>query len=124
VSVAFLGELRALGPPVFAVHGNVDETALRALLPVERVVEVGRVRIGMVHIGGPRAGRTERLLARFPDCQAVVYGHTHAAEVVRRGDRWIVNPGSPTERRRAPTRAMAVIDVEGVELRPRLLELT
>ena len=124
MSVAFLDELRRLGPPVFGVHGNVDEPALRELLPVDRVVEVGPVRIGMVHVGGPTAGRTERLLARFPHCHAVVYGHTHIPDVVRHGDRWIVNPGSPTERRRAPARAMAVIEVEGVELRPRLIDLT
>ena len=123
MSGAFLDELCGLGPPVFGVLGNVDEPALRLLLPVERVVELGGARIGMVHVGGARAGRPERLVARFPDCHAVVYGHTHIPEVVRHGDRWIVNPGSPTERRRAPTRAMAVIEVEAVELRPRLIDL-
>jgi len=124
VSVAFLDELRGLGPPVFGVHGNVDEPALRALLPLERIVEVGGVRIGMVHVGGARAGRPEWLASRFPDCHAVVYGHTHIPEVVRHGDRWILNPGSPTERRRAPARAMGVIEVQGTELRPRLIDLT
>ena len=112
VAESFLEELRAYGPPVEAVHGNMDEPALRASLPQERVVEVGGVRIGMVHIPGPRAGREERLVARFPGCAAIVYGHTHLPEVTREGDVWILNPGSPTERRKGPHRAMLELDID------------
>ena len=120
---AFLGELLALGPPLEAVHGNVDEPAVRALLPKERVVEAGEVRVGMVHIPGPRAGREERLLARFPGCAAIVYGHTHVPQVERRGGVWILNPGSPTERRSSPERTMLELTVEGANLAPRLVSL-
>jgi putative phosphoesterase len=100
-SVAFLEELRGLGPPVLAVYGNADEPALQALLPAQRVVDVEGARIGMTHVPGPAAGREARLAARFPGCDAVVYGHTHVAQVERVGEAWILNPGSPTERRRA-----------------------
>ena len=100
-SLAFLEELRALGPPVMAVYGNADEPALKALLPAQRVVDLEGVRIGMTHVPGPAAGREARLVARFPGCDAVVFGHTHVAQVERVGDVWILNPGSPTERRRA-----------------------
>ena len=119
----FLNELLALGPPLEAVHGNVDEPAVRALLPKERVVEAGEVRVGMVHIPGPRAGREERLLARFPGCAAIVYGHTHVPQVERRGGVWILNPGSPTERRSSPERTMLELTVEGANLAPRLVSL-
>ena len=61
LSVSFLEQLRSLGPPVHAVQGNADEPALRELLPREAVVPVGQVQIGMVHNGGPAAGRAERL---------------------------------------------------------------
>src|SRR5207253_8191949 len=57
VSSAFLEELRALGPPVEGVYGNMDEPALKETLPRERVVEVDGPRIGMVHIAGPRVWR-------------------------------------------------------------------
>src|ERR687887_2660279 len=77
VTASFLAELEALGPPVAAVHGNVDEPALRERLPAERVVEAAEVRIGLVHVPGQSMGREERLAARFSGCQAVVYGHTH-----------------------------------------------
>lgn len=122
-TAAALFELEALGPPVLAVVGNVDEAALQAGLPVERVVEVDGARIGMVHVPGPAAGRAERLVGRFPDCDAVVYGHTHLPEVTRHGAVWILNPGSPTERRRAPFPSMLVIDVARGHLTPQLISL-
>jgi putative phosphoesterase len=123
VAVSFLEELRSLGPPVEAVYGNVDEPALRELLPKERVVEAGDTRIGMVHIPGPRAGREERLRARFPGCDAVVYGHTHLPQVERLDGVWILNPGSPTERRKAPVRSMLELEVSAGAVVPALVDL-
>jgi len=121
-ALAFLEELRALGPPVEAVHGNMDDAELRAFLPKEHVVEAGGARIGMVHIPGPLAGREARLVARFPACDAVVYGHTHVPQVELHAGVWILNPGSPTERRRSPTRSMLELEVGGGELVPNLVQ--
>jgi uncharacterized protein len=123
VSVGFLTELENLGPPVEAVHGNVDEPALREVLPAERVVEAEEARIGLVHEPGPAAGREERLVERFPGCDAVVYGHTHLPQLEHHRGVWILNPGSPTERRRAPARSMLELVVAGREIRPELVLL-
>ena len=123
VAASFLEELAGLGPPVAAVHGNVDEPALRSLLPKERVVEAGEARIGMTHVPGPREGREARLAARFPGCHAVVYGHTHLPQVERVGRVWILNPGSPTERRKAPSRTMLELAVTGTQVVPQLVDL-
>jgi putative phosphoesterase len=120
---AFLEELLALGPPVQAVYGNMDEPALKASFPKERVVEAGGARIGMVHIPGPRAGREARLLARFPGCDAIVYGHTHVPQVEQHEGMWILNPGSPTERRSSPERTMLELEVAGRDVAPRLISL-
>jgi putative phosphoesterase len=122
VAASVFGEL-ALFARVEAVRGNMDDLALKAALPEERVVEVEGVRIGMVHIPGPRAGKEERLAGRFRGCDAVVYGHTHVPEVSRHENLWLLNPGSPTERRRAPSRAMLVLDVNAGRISPRLLRL-
>ena len=103
-------ELRKIAP-VDGVVGNMDEPELRSILPPKLVVEHEGVRIGMVHNGGPRAGRAERLVERFPGCDAIVYGHTHVPEALRLGAVWILNPGSPTERRSAPHHAMIVLEV-------------
>lgn len=124
VSASVFEELEALGPPVHAVHGNMDDAALCELLPETRVVDVGGLHIGMTHDPGPRAGREERLLARFPGCAAVVYGHTHEPQAARAGEAWILNPGSPTERRRAPSHTMLMLEVRGSRIEPELIRLS
>ena len=123
VAPPFFEELLAVGPPVEAVHGNVDVPALREALPAELVVEVAGARIGVVHDAGARAGREERLVRRFPGCDAVVYGHTHMPQLVRHGSVWILNPGSPTDRRRAPQPTMIVVRVSETGLEPELVPL-
>jgi putative phosphoesterase len=102
----------------------MDDASLRESLPRELVVEVGGARIGMVHVPGPRIGREERLSARFPGCDAVVYGHTHVPQVERHGHVWILNPGSPTERRSAPVHSMLELEIEAGEIRPHLVTLS
>jgi uncharacterized protein len=120
---SFLDELLALGPPVAAVHGNMDEPELQVKLPGERIVEAGEVRIGMLHDPGPPEGRAARLAARFAGCDAVVFGHTHEPRAERHAGVWLLNPGSPTERRRSPHRAMLEVVVESRNIRPELVEL-
>lgn len=122
-AVSFLEELLALGPPVHAIHGNADEPAVRERLPAELTIELAGVRISLVHIPGPRAGREERLRRRFPAADAVVYGHTHVPQIERVDGTWILNPGSPTERRRSPSRAMLCLELDRGRLRPLLFLL-
>jgi putative phosphoesterase len=124
VSASFLADLRRLGPPVEGVYGNMDDAAVRAALPEKHVVEFGGARIGMVHVPGPAAGRAPRLRRTFPNCDAIVYGHTHVPEVTLDGSVWLLNPGSPTERRRAPARAMLLLEIEAGEIQPQLLDLS
>ena len=123
VSAAFLEELRAIGPPVEAVHGNMDEPALKKALPKQQVIDVGGIQIGMVHDAGPRLRREARLAARFEDCEAVVYGHTHVPQVERFQHLWVLNPGSPTDRRKQPVHSMLVLRVRGSRLTPELVTL-
>jgi putative phosphoesterase len=111
--VAVLELLRSLGPPVHAIHGNVDSAPLRARLPGRLELEFGGARIGMRHVPGPASGRLARLRADFPGCDAVVFGHTHMPEHGERDGFQIFNPGSPTERRRAPVHTMGIADVGG-----------
>lgn len=106
--VPVLELLRALGPPVHAIHGNVDTAAIRALLPPRAERQFEGVRLGMIHAPGASAGRLARLRAVFPDCQAVIFGHTHMPEHAEQDGFQIFNPGSPTERRRAPVHTMGI----------------
>lgn len=123
VAASVLDDLRELAP-VEAVAGNMDEPELLAELPERRVVEVGGARIGMVHVPGPAVGRSGRLAAAFPGCDAVVYAHTHIPEVSRVGDLWILNPGSPTERRGAPAHSLLVLEIDSGAIRPELVTLS
>ena len=109
--------------PVEAVFGNMDDAELSEALDKERVVEAGGARIGLVHDAGPARGRETRLVARFPDCSAVLYGHTHVPQVSEHEGVLILNPGSPTERRRAPAHTMLELEIEDGAIRPRLITL-
>ena len=104
-----LTELEGLGPPMLAVHGNVDTVELRERLPATRAVEIDGVRLGMIHDAGPAQGRLERLRRRFPDAHAVVFGHSHIPLHEESADGFqIFNPGSPTDRRRQPHHTMGL----------------
>ena len=120
-----LRELEAIGPPVAGVHGNVDSADLRRLLPPERVVEADGARIAMLHDAGPRAGRLERMRRRFGDrAEIVVFGHSHLPLHEQAPDGFqIFNPGSPTDRRRAPAHTMGRITVRDGLARCDLIEL-
>jgi hypothetical protein len=123
MTVAVLRELEALGPPVHAVHGNMDEALLRARLPETRIVQAAGARIAMVHDAGPATGRLARLRRRFPGAAAAVFGHSHLPLHEEQGGFQIFNPGSPTERRRAPTHTMGVATVEAGRVTFRLITL-
>jgi predicted phosphodiesterase len=94
----------------------MDDEQLQRMLPSRRVVDVGEARVGMVHEPGGLAG--------FEGCDALIYGHTHRPEIRREGKTWILNPGSPTERRRAPAHSMLLLEIEGKGISPHFLALT
>jgi putative phosphoesterase len=105
--------LRAFGPPVAAVHGNVDDTDVRRALPAEIDLDLGGLRLAMLHDAGIPAGRSARLRQRFPAADVVVFGHSHIPVVDRAaGGLLLLNPGSPTDRRRQPHHTMAELEIE------------
>ena len=94
--------LESLGPPVKAVHGNVDTAELRERLPESLEFTAGDHRIAVIHDAGPAKGRFERMRRRFQEADAVVFGHSHLPLHEESDGFQIFNPGSPTERRRSP----------------------
>jgi uncharacterized protein len=108
IELEILNDLRRYAP-VKAVHGNVDDVAVQAALPATTTVRAEGVRIAIVHDSGPAHGRLARLRSRFPDADAVIFGHSHMPLHERGEDGFqIFNPGSPTERRRAPAHTMGM----------------
>ncbi|MFF4881967.1 metallophosphoesterase family protein [Streptomyces nigra] len=103
VDTATLDLLESRSARLVAVYGNNDGPGLRARLPEVARAELGGLRFGVVHETGAAQGREARCAARFPDLDVLVFGHSHipwdttAATGLR-----LLNPGSPTDRRRQP----------------------
>jgi putative phosphoesterase len=111
VTPAVLGGLRAINSQLHAVHGNVDRPALKRSLPKTLEIDIGGRRLALIHDAGPAKGRLARMRRRFPEAEAVIFGHSHLP-LHEEEDRFqIFNPGSPTERRRAPCRSMGLLSV-------------
>jgi uncharacterized protein len=109
--LSVLHELEAFGR-IVAVHGNADDAEVRAALPAEALVDAGGVTIGLVHDAGAAKGRLARLRRRFPDADAVVFGHSHIPLREEDADGFqIFNPGSPTDRRRSSRHTMGIAAV-------------
>jgi putative phosphoesterase len=123
IGAQLLDDLGALAP-VHAVLGNND-VPLVGRLPERVELDLEGVRVAMVHDSGARQGRGRRLRSWFPDADLVVFGHSHLPEdeVDESGQRRF-NPGSCTQRRRAPARTFGTLEVaDGRIVELRLVEL-
>lgn len=120
---AALEEMAALGPPLLAVAGNVDLPEVRSRLPEEVCWDSAGARICLVHDAGPAKGRLRRMRQRFPDAAAVVFGHSHMPLHEEEDGFQIFNPGSPTQRRRAPRHTMGIAEAEDGRVRFELIAL-
>ena len=119
-----LDELSAFAP-VRVVLGNNDGPEVAAWGAEETLeLELDGLRVGMIHDAGPKDGRLARMQRRFPTADLVVFGHSHipldaAADRLR-----ILNPGSPTDKRRQPHRTLAELTItEGRLVEARIVEL-
>ena len=118
VAVALLDEVKARARRLVGVVGNNDGPALRSRLPELAQAELGGVRFAVVHEAGPAAGRERRCAARFPAADVLVFGHSHIPwdSTAPTGLR-LLNPGSPTDRRRQPYHTYLTAVAEGGALR-------
>jgi len=103
VDTATLDLLESRSRRLVAVYGNNDGPALRARLPEIAHADLGGLRFAVVHETGPAQGREARCAARFPDTDVLVFGHSHIPwDTTARTGLRLLNPGSPTDRRRQP----------------------
>jgi uncharacterized protein len=127
VDVALLDSLEQRAPRLIAVYGNNDGAGLRARLPEIADAELDGLRLAVVHETGGREGRERRCAQRFPDSHVLVFGHSHIPwDTTTDTGLRLLNPGSPTDRRRQPVatymtarvRRGRLADVELVPIRP------
>ncbi|MFD6309577.1 metallophosphoesterase family protein [Streptomyces nigra] len=103
VDTATLDLLESRSARLVAVYGNNDGPGLRARLPEVARAELGGLRFGVVHETGASQGREARCAARFPDLDVLVFGHSHIPwDTTAVTGLRLLNPGSPTDRRRQP----------------------
>ncbi|MCT2086426.1 metallophosphoesterase [Microbacterium enclense] len=109
VTVAVLDELSGLAP-VLGVWGNNDGADLRTRLPEVARAEVEGLRLAVVHETGAAAGREGRMDAAFPDVDLLIFGHSHIPwDTTTAAGMRLLNPGSPTDRRRQPACTMMML---------------
>ncbi len=109
--------------PLEAVAGNNDPPALVARFGRRKILELAGVRVGLVH-GDGRGGTTvSRSLAAFAGepVDVVCFGHSHQPLCERRDSVWVVNPGSPTDKRRQPRYSYAILEITRGRAAPRLV---
>jgi putative phosphoesterase len=120
VDVGLLDRLvEALRPDqqLVGVAGNNDGPALRRRLPEVAEAELDGLRLAVVHETGPAAGRERRCAARFPNADVLVFGHSHVPwDSTAPGGLRLLNPGSPTDRRRQPDHTWMTASVSGGRL--------
>ncbi|HEV7210664.1 MAG TPA: YfcE family phosphodiesterase [Blastococcus sp.] len=118
VDVALLEEFEARSRRLVGVHGNNDHGPLRERLPEVARAEIEGVHIAVVHETGDRTGREARCAARFPDADVLVFGHSHIPwDTTAPGGLRLLNPGSPTDRRRQPHGTFVTAVADAGELR-------
>ncbi|MFC8427789.1 metallophosphoesterase family protein [Streptomyces sp. NPDC057253] len=103
VDTATLDLLESRSARLVGVYGNNDGPELRARLPEVAYVELGGLRFAVVHETGAAQGREARCAVRYPDTDVLVFGHSHIPwDTTAPGGLRLLNPGSPTDRRRQP----------------------
>jgi uncharacterized protein len=109
--------------PLAAVAGNNDPPALVRRFGRRKVVTLESVRVGMIHGDGTRGTTTSRSLRAFADDEVdvVCFGHSHRPMCERRGPVWLVNPGSPTDKRTQARYSYAILDIQRARVEPRLV---
>ncbi|WP_399553046.1 metallophosphoesterase family protein [uncultured Leifsonia sp.] len=117
VDVATLDLLEERSRRLIGVYGNNDGAALRARLPEVARADLGGLRFAVVHETGQATGRERRCESAFPDADVLVFGHSHIPwdAVAPRGLR-LLNPGSPTDRRRQPACTYLTAEVADARL--------
>ena len=115
-----LHELSAYAP-VRAVRGNLDPPDLD--LPETLEFEFGGARVAMIHDSGRKQGRRRRLRRRFPEARVVIFGHSHIPFLEDEGGLMLLNPGSPTDRRRQPRHTFALLRAQAGRVRAEILPL-
>lgn len=119
--IAAVAPLEALAP-FDGVAGNNDGEDIVRRFGRAKILELGTRRIGLVHGDGSRGTTLERARAAFAEpLDAILFGHSHVPYCERHEGRWLLNPGSPTDKRRQKRYSYAIVEIDEARFEPRLV---
>lgn len=114
----FLSEKKS----TYAVSGNMDPIDVRKRLPEKEIIEIGNFRIGLIHGWGSSDGLEQRVMSRFDNVDAIVYGHSHRPSNTRLGNTLLFNPGAAIGYSSTPLRSIGILEI-GEQISGRIIEL-
>lgn len=125
IDVATLDLLESRSRLLVGVYGNNDGPVLRERLPEIARLRVEEVEVAVVHETGSKQRREERMDEAFPGIDLLVFGHSHIPwDTVAPSGMRLLNPGSPTDRRRQPVCTMMSVTIDGPRIDAALVPLT
>lgn len=120
IQASLLDEL-SIYAPVCAVRGNVDGPEVD--LPETLEFDFGGVKVAMIHDSGRKEGRRKRLRRRFHNARVIIFGHSHIPFLEDKDGLLLLNPGSPTDKRRQPYRTFALLRAQEGDVRAEIIVL-
>lgn len=107
--------------PVHGVCGNMDPVEVKQVLPNRLTLSLEGVNIGVTHGWGPSEGLIQRIRPLFPECQGIIFGHSHQPICQWVDGIFFLNPGSPTDKRFSPENSFAILTIEGMKIQGEII---
>ena len=111
VDIAIYNQLNEIAP-IRAVAGNVDRSSVKKEIPEKQEFTCGDYRLGLIHGHQFQKGLYNKLIYQFPECDIIIFGHTHKPYNRKHKDVLLFNPGSPTDKRLQPHYSYGIITIE------------
>lgn len=109
--------------PTKAVYGNMDSGALRHILKEKEIIEVGDVKIGLIHGYGAPANLLDTVAGEFKGADVIIFGHSHEAVNVEKDGVLFFNPGSPTDKIFAKSNSYGILEVTDKKIEGKIIRL-
>ncbi|MBL7130867.1 MAG: metallophosphoesterase family protein [Candidatus Omnitrophica bacterium] len=124
-TLSVLDSLSKVCSRVEAVYGNMDPLEVRRLLPQKRIIEVGKIRIGMTHGSGPAKGLvfTVEQIFKGDNLNIIIFGHSHSPLNEKRGSVLFFNPGSATDKIFSPFNSYGIIEIVNDKIEAKIIRL-
>lgn len=109
--------------PTTAVYGNMDNSDLHRILKQKEVIEVGKIKIGLIHGYGASAEIMDKVKGEFKNVDAIVYGHSHTPVNTTKDGILFFNPGSPTDKIFAKENSYGILEISDKKIEGKIITI-